>query len=398
MKTFSNAATYCKDMIKKITIRHIAAFFGLLMLGFVGGYYAFFSPETKLEISLEQSTNIGKLNLAGFEQDKEHLTIIFNRPVRMSYLLLNHVPTSLDLDGLKGQAKDFPVSAALFSIPFDGESTDGEYSILIFLDDGYVELVRQSEQWLDKTFGYKRSGGYTILGRRTINVSKGSVEITSDTLKLVGKPDLMSIQPISISKYSEINLAAGLLSTLWSKPIQQGPTSKSYSDFLMQPFEEKMRRVRVGDFAVMCSGFRDLFAHASIGIPDLKVRLIEAVNYAPQFPDLITYGHSTTEVWVQELAKWVLFDPWLGIIIVENGLPLGAEELSKIENIEQIRIIPVIDQVPRMYIEKSGEEVFNKFIPSNVKVTEFSCEKLSCAPGYVEYFRNYKVRDVVLQR
>ena len=119
------------------------------------------------------------------------------------------------------------------------------------------------------------------------------------------------------------------------------------------------------------------------------------MNYYPQLPDLITYGHSTAEVWVQKLNAWVLFDPWLGIIVTKDGVPINSDLLNKATSEDRIVIVPVIKSAPRMYLLKSGDFVYNTFSPGSVSVDKFTCGKLGCAPGYKEYFKNYTVRDVV---
>lgn len=331
--------------------------------------------------------------LSGYSQDAESFTIEFNSiEGNIFYVALSKVPETLDLETLRKDSRPANTNSNRVVIPLENEPFSGEYSIILFAQDGYVEVIRQSSAWLKNTFDFDRLGGYSILGRRSLDTNfLGTNELGS--LAFINKPNPFNVDPVKVSKFKEINSAAGLLSMMWSQSIQQGPTSKSYSDFLGQTFEAKIREVRSGEFALMCQGFRDLFLHASTAIPKLKMRAVEAYNYSPQIPDLITYSHSTAEVWVEQLKGWVLFDPWLGIIVTQDGVPIGAQELGKLENIEGVSIIPVIDSMPRMYQEKDGKIVYNSFSPSTVKLSQFSCANLGCSPGYVEYFKNIKVRE-----
>ena len=335
--------------------------------------------------------------LIGYSQNEKSLTVEFEGMVTpVKYSRLSDMPESLDLQALKKGAVLATVTGNRLTVPLENEPTSGEYSILIFLGDSYLELVRQSEKWLEQNYDYKRVGGYTILGRRSISTAKGSISWPGP-LAMIGRPHSIDIDPVNISQFNEINLATGLLHAQLVQPIYIGPTTRSYSEFLQQPYEEKLRRIQTGEFAVMCTGFRDLFVHASIAIPGLKIRLVDAVNYQPQIHDLITYGHSTAEVWVEQLSRWVLFDPWLGIIVTHNGVPIGADELSKAKNTQEISVVPVIDQINRMYRQKNGKVVFNSFYPQCIEISKFSCDKLGCMPGYVEYFKNFKVREVIIK-
>lgn len=211
------------------------------------------------------------------------------------------------------------------------------------------------------------------------------------------KPARLNYQPANVSSYDEINYAAGLLMSLWAKPIQQGPTSKSYDRFLELTFQEKMRRVGSGEFAVMCQGFRDLFLHASSADDHFRVRAIEAYNYAPQIPDLIAYGHSTAEVYVNSLKKWVLFDPWLGIIVTKNGVPIGAAEINQNSDNNALAVVPLMDHLPRMYRTKNGKIIHKTFYPKDVKLNKFSCESLGRSPGFTKYFKTFSVHKYLIE-
>ena len=273
--------------------------------------------------------------ISGYSQTEKSVTIIISsnrKPAK--FMILPDVPESLNIEQLKWQSNSLDASEGKITIPIKNEPVTGEYSILIFVGDDYVELVRQSQQWLKQTFNFDRTGGYTILGRRSLLTKDSKVKALSP-LVFSKTPQGINYDPVEISIFDEINHATGLLRSIWSTPIQQGPTSQSYSEFLEQTFEEKMSRLRTGNFTIMCQGFRDLFVHAASTNKHFNIRPIEAFNYSPQLPDLITYSHSTTEIYIGQLNKWVLFDPWLGIILKKNGIPIGVKELIKHEERER---------------------------------------------------------------
>jgi hypothetical protein len=331
--------------------------------------------------------------ISGYFQTEKSVTIavtLNNKTAR--FVLLPDVPESLNIEHLKRQSQRLDTSEGEISIPIENEPIKGEYSIIIFLGDDYVELVRQSQHWLKETFNFDHLGGYTILGRRSLTTKDSSVAATSP-LVFSKIPQRINYDPVDISPYVEINYAAGLLQNLWSKPMQQGPTSKSYTHFLEQTFEEKIRRVETGDFAVMCQGFRDLFIHAASADKRFNARPIDAFNYSPQLPGLISYSHATAEIYIKSLDKWVLFDPWLAIIVTKNSVPVGSAEISQSISSEGLALVPLIDQLPRMYKNSNGQLVHNFFYPKDVSLDKFKCQNLGCYPGYLEYFRTYLIRD-----
>ena len=353
-----------------------------LILGLSGFYFSgFYEPPA----------------ISGYSQSEKSVTIeLTHAREPIKFLILPDVPEILNIELLKKNSDNLDLNHGKITIQIKDEPTNGEYSILIFSGSDYLELVRQSQHWLKSTFNFDRPGGYTILGRRSM-ATKDAAKTELTPLEFFKKPENLSFKPASVTSYDEINYATGLLKSLWSKPIQQGPTSQSYSEFLEQTFEEKMRRVETGEFAVMCQGFRDLFLHASSANDRFRVRPVEANNYSPQIPDLITYGHSTAEVYVSSLNKWVLFDPWLGIIVTKNGVPIGATEMRQIKGQEALIVVPLMDHLPRMYKTKDGQVIHNTFEPKGVKLQKFSCQALGCSPGYQDYFKTFVVRDYLIK-
>jgi hypothetical protein len=331
--------------------------------------------------------------ISGYSQSEKKIAIELTHTGKtIKFVMLPNVPKVLNIDALRKKAEKMSCIQGKIDIPINDEPTGNEYSILLFFGSNYLELVRQSQHWLKSTFNFDRPGGYTILGRRSL-ANESSAKIELATLVFTKKAENIMIKPEMVSSYDEINYATGLLKSLWSKPINQGPTPENYTHFLEQTFEEKVRRLQTGEFAVMCQGFRDLFLHASSGEDRIHVRAVDAYNYAPQIPDLITYSHSTTEVYVGSLKKWVLFDPWLAIIVTKNGVPTGAAELREPKGQESLVVVPLIDHLTRMYKTKDGQVAYNTFEPKNVHLRKFSCGALACSPGYLDYFNTVVVRE-----
>lgn len=330
--------------------------------------------------------------LSGFKAAPEALHIAFDKIVgTIRTVHLRTVPLEVVQDEVFRQSKEVANNQPGFQIPLQDEPAENEYSIFVFADQNWFELVRQSSRWLKMKFDFDKSGGYTILGRRSISVAGGSKPVLG-LLVFRGQPDLSEVSPTGNSDFPEVRLATGLFSFLWQQPLKQGPTSQSYSEYLEQPFHTKLERIRSGDFAVMCQGMRDLFLHASAGVRGLKVRAVEAFNYASHFRDLIPYGHSTSEVWVEDLEKWVLFDVWLGVMIVDRaGVPVGASDLQRAP--ADCKIVALAEEMPRMVQRSDGTIVSTTYRPSSTRLTEFSCYSEGCSPGFVEYFRHLIYRD-----
>lgn len=343
------------------------------------------------------------LQLIDFKQDTKATSLYFDtEPVEASVVFLSSVPETLRPAELKKKSIQLKIEQKKLSIPIQkrNEPTQNEYSIILFVDGDWLELVRQSSTWLKNSFNFTKSGGYTILGRRSIEASSNPINPLPSVfpLNFQGTPNLPEIKPIGKSEYLEVNLAKALLRYLWSKPIKSGPTSLSYDEFLTKSFAQKLAMIHEGKFSVMCQGFRDMFIHASFGVPRLKVRAIEALNYSPLFKDLIPYGHSTAEIWIEPLKKWVIFDPWYGIMVTKkiNGEPVGAFELQKQKkHPEHFKIVPVILKIPRFYNSHDNIVQYN-FYPKSVQISNFKCKQQGCSPGYIEYFNNLAIHKVII--
>ena len=361
----------------------------------IGRIFSFFVICLLLAIVFIFFEGNRELRLVGYSQQNEKFELEFNKTLsKASVIRLADVPLEIVINKSQGEPLPSTVDGNVvrFEIDLSKEPIDHEYSILLFIDHEWLELVRQSPSWLNRMFSYDRSEGYTLLGRRSINVPhemKGELPILNFKKLLP-----LKIEEMGTSPFREIRLATGLLKFLWSQPISQGPTKKSYDNFVNLSLGEKIEALRKGEFAVMCTGFRDLFLHASVGVPELKIRGVEAYNYSPQFPDLITYGHSTAEIWIEDLNRWVLFDPWLAIMILdEDNLPIGSEKIHGLN----LRIAEVIDELPRLYQRGDGRIIETRFDPLSLSLDKPVCLDVGCIPGYRSYFEVVVKRNHMVQ-
>ncbi len=357
--------------------------------------------------------------LEDFDQpDDRHMALTFSSPVsEVSAIALGDVPAELDAPSGTETALELDVrdgKTVIIGLAEDG--IDTEYSIIInaeptrcdsiyaiFMDcteDHRIEIVRQTSAWLERLFNFDRPAGYSILGRRTI-------EIGSDDLQRYQPfifPDDAAWQTSSVDdattlsppfKDAAIDRSVDLMREIWSQPLRAGPTNRPYADFVEQPVQKKIHDLRNGKFSVSCQGVRDLFLHAA-KIRGLNVRSVEEFNYGPQFDDLITYGHSTAEVWSEELEKFVMIDPWMGLTINNrDGVPLSSQEIAESTSAD-LQITPLLDELRRFITLPNGEDALDIVRPSEVRLTTYSNGAFGAGPGYLTYYRKLAYRDVVI--
>jgi hypothetical protein len=159
------------------------------------------------------------------------------------------------------------------------EPINSEYSLL-FITKGanhekpsYFEIVRQSEVWLKEKFGFSRRGGYCIEGRSSFSSLQkiehrsqapllffGKGEIINPTLER--KIDIYEEETQSTKsymRYPEIIHAKKILSKLTALPLNTGPVDSNHQQYYNAGLNERIEMLINGDYAVQCSGFRDLF-------------------------------------------------------------------------------------------------------------------------------------------
>ena len=319
------------------------------------------------------------------------LEVNLNSDAEFSYAILADVPSSIDATALESLSLK-PSKEGSIVLPAP-EPANREYSIIVIKGKDWFELVRQPEAWLRAKFRFEQRGGYTVLGRRTINIDTEST-YSPRPLVLSHTPRLQ-IGQVDSFPYPAIGIAVALLEFLWEKPVMQGPTTLSYREFVKQPLTEKLRAVQEGRFSVQCAGFRELFVHAATGIKGLKVRPVDAYGSDPQLPGLTSYSHAATEIWVEQLNKWVLFDPWNGIFVERDGIPVSANEMSTY-GADQLSIVPVMESIPRFHVDAHGQTQKVDYDPNSLSLTSFTCVDAGCQPGYQLYFKIIRLRDVHL--
>lgn len=342
--------------------------------------------------------------LSNFKQSPQYLELSFDTiPTAISYTILPNVPHALDHVSIKKNAVHRLNPQKTLRIPIHPkhEPTQHEYAIVIFINDQYLELIRQSSSWLAEKFDYIKPDGYTILGRHTIHQTQDPwlerpQQLSHTLIKAFDyiKADVYTaLEPVQVSDDTSLELARDVLYFLWDKPIQQGPTSQSYHTFLTHTLGEKLHLLQSGEFAVMCQGFRDLFLHAAAATPHLKARGVSAQNYAPTFSALIPYAHATAEIWLESSKKWVIFDPWLGIMIArKNGDFVGAFDLQQDnKHPEHFMVVPVVASLPRMHKQHDNTITHHAFHPASIHISDFSCGELGCSPGYIQYFNHITI-------
>ncbi len=347
-----------------------------------------------------------EFEVTGYHQDESSITIEFNSfSNQLSIVKTKSIPIKLDLDLLKNKSHKIKLSTSLIDyylfkksnivIPLKDEPIDSEYSIILFNQDDYVEIVRQSKRFLKDKFLFDREGGYSLLGRRSIQI-RGTNSYENQLVTLYGNPeiDFLNLETLNqqknISVFKEINYAVFLTNKLYELPIFIGPNTKNYSDFLKQSFEDKLNEIQLGKFSVQCGAFRDLFLHASESIPMLKVRSIDAFNYEPFISDLIPHSHAAVEIWIESMGEWILFDPWNAFYITENGTPVSANRLTEADKTDKLKIIPIMSSLPRNILGENGILKIN-FNTSDFSLYDYFCNELQCMPPYMEYFNEVKI-------
>ena len=368
--------------------------------------FAFISFSFVLLLFVNLRKSKQEFEVIGYSQDESSITIEFSSySNKLSIVKTKSIPLKLDLEALKKKSYKVKLSTSLLDyylfkksnivIPLVDEPFDTEYSIILFNQDDYVEFVRQSKKFLKDKFLFDRVGGYTLLGRRSIQII-GKNPYVAQPVTLYGNPkiDFVDLESLkdqkNISDYEEINYASLLTKKLYELPIFIGPNSKNYYDFLNQSFEDKLNEIQLGHFSVQCGAFRDLFLHAAESIPLLKVRSIDAFNYEPFLNDLIPYSHAAVEIWVESLGQWILFDPWNAFYITENGIPVSSKRLTEIEKSNNLKIIPILLSISRNVLGKNGVSEIN-FNTSDFSLFDYFCLELQCIPPYIEYFNEVKI-------
>ncbi len=335
---------------------------------------------------------------------------------------LSSVPATIDLSVLEGSTS-LPISRTndTIAVEIDDKNRSNEYSLLmlwvqdrcvdangklltttqICSDPDYMEIVRQPAEWLKRQFGFHREMGYSILGRRNIAPRNDPPHFGEDiSFRWTdSEPQAQLIKGAATSRTpEEMGLAFDIVRNLWRTPIRSGPISASYTEFAARSLKEKLHLVRSGEFAIMCSGMRDLFLHA-IAQTAVQARAVDAFNHTYAFSDLISYAHSAAEIWVPALDKWVLIDPWAAIYIEnEQGVPQSAADLIAASgSADGLRSVAILSQTRRFFVSETGERKVVEISPKQLSLESYDFYGSGHAPGYLTYFQSVTYRRVRLE-
>ena len=319
--------------------------------------------------------------------------------------------------------KAFPISNGLSDVLINFkdyvEPNNAEYS-LIFITDGedslkrpfnYCEVVRQSESWLRDSFGFYRGGGYCIEGRsslqhsRPLTVKKLPPVIFFGTERPAIHPSYVKDVNILENRtakpflnFPEIRKAKEILKYLVALQLNTGPVHNNHSEYHSASLDRRLEMLISGDYAVQCSGFRDLFVwiYKDSGF---KIRNIDANCTVSRFKDLISYGHSLCEIFIKAIDRWVIFDPWFGgvMLLDEDGL-VGLDGLAtrSVNGDKYFSLSSVIKTYDRHVMHTASGKTFYAYDIDNLYLHNyyFSEQLGSCMPGYLDYFKFVRIHSV----
>jgi hypothetical protein len=369
-----------------------------------------------------------KLELVDFKQKKDNIYLSFKNSSfvkKCNFELKLYSVVNIELNSKRGNSIDIsfdllPVANEELVLSFSTfhlskyKSLDHEYSIVFYCFNGekflsYLEFICQSSGFLKNYFNFQKEGGYYILGRtknldiinnnKYVNIIKynyGKAELKLNQ-KVINKNKGFPNKEIS-----ELNSITQILNSLILLDVATGP----HNSFISQhtSFRDKINLLVNNKWSVQCSDFRDLFAWVAVS-SKFRVRNIDACNYYPSFPDLIPYGHSLCEIFLDSLNKWVIFDPWFNGLMIFNlaNEPIGCKELQEVRlsnKSRELKFCSVItmwnrklisnNDTDRHYLYKTSDTKFLQYTPS-------SCRGI-CQPPYLEYFKHIRVSDVKVVR
>lgn len=319
--------------------------------------------------------------------------------------------------------KPFPIYDSLSDVLINFkdyvEPNNAEYSLLFITDGGdsckgrfnYFEVVRQSEIWLKNSFGFYRGGGYCIEGRSSLQNSR---DITVKKLPPVifFGTERPAIHPFYVKdanilenrtaepflNYPEIRKAKDILKYLVMLQLNAGPVNTNHSEYYSASLDRRIEMLISGDYSVQCSGFRDLFGwlYRGSGFP---IRNIDANCTLSRFKGLISYGHSLCEIFIKELGRWVIFDPWFaGAMLLDKDGLVGLDGIASkgVNRSKYYSLTSVIKTYDRhVHHGASGKALYAFDIDNLYLHNYYFSEQLgSCMPAYLDYFKYVRIRSV----
>ncbi len=297
-----------------------------------------------------------------------------------------------------GEEIDVLVSGNTIEIPLMDEPEACSYSLWVNVEHekgrGSLELIRQSETFLRRTFRFTKENGYCILGRRTIEPFSFDLRTRLLQAKSYFASFLVSTKkPFAKTHIAPDTVAAikRIVEEIWLEGLRTGPCNASYAQFCNLDTSEQIRHLRNGLFSVQCSDVRDLFFRMARS-EGMRVRKVEAFNYYPALPELIPYGHSLIEVYHPGLKRWLLVDPWYAIMLsnAQNSLLSCADLHEANHSDKDIVIIPILSSTCRRVYEENGrvrEIVFQPAVDLELRKYHFIFEDTAMLSiGYLRYF------------
>ena len=257
---------------------------------------------------------------------------------------------------------------------------------------GYIEIVRQSPEFLRAQYNFDKPDGYSIAGRRTIELPQADEERSAKIVD--GNPVPLQLLPQLAPEiaarigdgHAELKQAARLIAFMNEQPVRIGPVK----DAPHADATARLAAIRAGESAVQCQGFRDIWLELAVRVPGIeRVRSVSAYNYFPPFEDLVTFSHALAELYVSDERRWILIDPWFGFSLRYAGRFLGVADLAALRQDEKaaIEVVPLVDRVRRFTIAAGGARR-----PSASSVAEIAPPMRSrfvkgrYQLGYLEYF------------
>lgn len=297
-----------------------------------------------------------------------------------------------------GEEIDVLASGSTVEIPLIDEPEACSYSLWVDVEHekgrGSLELIRQSEAFLRRTFSFTKENGYCILGRRTIEPFSFDLRTRLMQAKshftsfLVNAKEFFKKTHIAPDTVATIKL---IVQEIWLEGLRTGPCNASYAQFCNLDTNEQIRHLRNGLFSVQCSGVRDLFFRMARS-EGLIVRKVEAFNYFPALPELIPYGHSLIEVYHPDLKRWLLVDPWYAVMFsnAQDSLLSCADLHEANYSDEDIVIAPLLFSTCRRVYEENGrikEILFQPAVDLELRKYHFVLEDAAMLSiGYLRHF------------
>ncbi len=206
-------------------------------------------------------------------------------------------------------------------------------------DVGYIELLRQSEDNLLKNFSFHKPGGYTVLGRTTLQVRREPRLVQS--LSPVSNEIEQPLPDFSVYRGpgdapGSIGEATAIVRYIWSRHPRLGPHDDR-SPQRLGPLR-RLDLLERGDWATQCGDIQYIFVNLAAAAPAIRgVRYVGLLQYHPLFPDLVPHSHAAAEVLAEDGA-WVLVDPWFGLLFESQGKLLGAGDILRMTASERTHI------------------------------------------------------------